>query len=96
MMDFLCHFFENSTMQPICDNMCSVLTFSDSYVNYASNKEPSIIVEFIKRTYLNDNCQYFFEIMFNCVDQTARNWIGTMTANTMNKAMRIFGICSEE
>lgn len=34
--------------------------------------------------------------MFNCIDQSARNWIGTLTANTLNKAMRIFGICSEE
>lgn len=96
MTDFLSHFFENSTMQPICDNMCSVLTFSDSYVNYSNNKEPSILLEFIKATYLADNCESFFDIMFNCVDQSARNWVGTLAANTMNKAMRIVGICSEE
>lgn len=48
MLDFLCHFFENNTMQPICDNMCSVMTFSDSYVNFATSKEPSILIEFIK------------------------------------------------
>jgi len=68
MFDFLCHFFENATMQPICDSMCSVMTFSDSYVNFASSKEPSILVEFIRQTYLADDCQYFFDVMFNCVD----------------------------
>lgn len=96
MFDFLAHFFENATMQPICDSMFSVMTFSDSYVNYTTTTEPSVLLEFIKRTYLADNRQYFFDIMFNCVDQSARNWIGTLTANTFNKAIRIFGICTEE
>jgi hypothetical protein len=68
MFDFLSHFFENATMQPIADAMGSILTFSDSYVNYANLKEPSILLEFIKNTYLSDNCDYFFEIMFKCVD----------------------------
>jgi hypothetical protein len=56
MFDFLAHFFENATMQPICDSMFSVMTFSDSYVNFPSTKEPSVILEFIQRTYLADNC----------------------------------------
>jgi len=56
MLDFLSHFFENSTMQPICESMNSVMTFSDSYVSFATQKSPSIILEFIKRTFLADNC----------------------------------------
>jgi hypothetical protein len=96
MFDFLCHFFENSTMQPISENMGSVMTFSDSYANFTSTSEPSVLIEFINRAFMADGGQYFFDIMFNCVDQSARNWIGSLASTTMIKAMRIYGICCND
>ena len=56
MFDFLCHFFENSTLQPICESMGSVMTFSDSYANFTSTSDPSVLIEFIKQTYMADDC----------------------------------------
>jgi hypothetical protein len=96
MFDFLTHFYENATMHPIQDSMTSILTFSDSYVSFANESEPSVILDCIQRTYLDDNCEYFFEIMFKCVDQQARDYIGKLTASVFNKAMRIYGICSQD
>jgi len=76
--------------------MNSIMTFSDSYVSFTTMNKESVLIAFIKKHYLADHCEYFFDIMFNCVDKSARFYAAKSTSNLINKAFKIWGICSED
>jgi len=47
-------------------------------------------MEYINDALLDDKCQNFFNIMFNCPDKTSRYYIGKMTSAIINKAFSIY------
>lgn len=49
-----------------------------------------MILEFLNKGYLDDNCQAFFNLMFNCPDKTSRFYIGKMTSTLINKIYYIY------
>jgi len=36
----------------------------------------SIVAKFVQKYFLDDGCDHFFKIMFNCIDATARKCAG--------------------
>lgn len=72
------------------------MTFTESYVNYCSTSRPTtILVDFIKKHYLEDGCKNFFELMFVCSDSSTRMYIARLTAKLVNRCFVIHGLCSE-
>lgn len=97
MFDFLSHYHENSCIQNINDYVSTIFTFGDSFVSFVRKaKEPSIICEWIEQTLLDDQCTYFFHLMFNCPDKTARLYCGKIVASTVNKGFRILQVCESK
>ena len=96
MFDFLSHYHENACLTHITDSMSTLATFSESNVNFLSLEGPSALVEFINEIFLNDQCTYFFKLMFTCTDSSSRLYCGKVASNVINKAFRIYGILSRD
>ena len=95
MFDFLSHYHENNCLSYINDYMSTIFTFSDSWVSFVrKEEEPSLINDWIDHTLLDDECTYFFHMMFNCPDNTARLYCGKVVANAVNKGFKILSVCS--
>lgn len=95
MFDFLSHYHENACLTHITDAMSTLATFSEAHVSFLANEGPSVLVEFINEIFLNDQCTYFFKLMFTCTDSASRLYCGKVAANVINKAFRIYGILSQ-
>lgn len=61
------------------------MQFCDSHYSLSRNQD-SLLLRFIKKAYLEDECRHFFSIMFDCSDKTPRFYIGKLTAFIINKA----------
>ena len=97
MFDFLSHYHENACLSSINDYMSTIMTFSDNWVNYVRKAdEPSLIVDFIQTTLLDDQCTYFFHLMFNCPHKTARMYCSKIITSTVNKGFRILAVCESK
>lgn len=97
MLDYLSHFHDNSTLQSINDSMSTILTFSESHVSFVKNgEEQSLLVEWIENVLLEDQCAYYFHLMFNCPDLNARTYCGQLIANVINKAFTVLQLCEEQ
>jgi hypothetical protein len=95
--DLISHFNEKRQMGPISDGLCNVILFAESYINYCSSRrEPHLLLNFIKRHYLEDGCKNLFDLMFACNDQPTRMHIAKITAKIINKCFVIYGVCSEQ
>ena len=89
LFDLLAYFYHNPTISDISSSLQSVITFCDS--SYAlSRGDESLLLEFLDRCFLNDNCQHFYKIMFDCGDKTSRFYIGKITAFVLNKAFQLY------
>ena len=97
MFDFLSHYHENACLSHITDYMSTIFTCSDSWVGYVRKaEEPSIVAEWLQSTLLDDQCTYFFHLMFACPDQTARLYCGKIVASVVNKGFRILSMCEQK
>ena len=97
MFDFLSHYKENTCLTHINDYLSTIFTFSDSWVSFVRKAdEPSIICSWIEKVLLDDQCTYFFHLMFNCPDPTSRLYCGRIVATVINKGFRILAVCSEK
>ena len=94
--DLLSHYKdEKNNMSQIVDYLSTVITFTESYVGFTKT-EDSLMMEFIEKNLLEDNCEYFFHVMFNSPDKTTRLYCGKFVSNIVNKCFRIWGVCSED
>jgi hypothetical protein len=88
--DFISHFNNNSMLSPISDAMSSLLAFSDSPITFLTWEEnDSILLKFMQKTFLGDDMQYWFNLMFNCVDTTSRFHCGKIAAKALNQAFYV-------
>jgi len=67
MYDMLCYYDRNVQLATISNSMGTILTFSDSQY-FLTSGTPSIVVTFVRKYLLEDSCQHFFKIMFQCSD----------------------------
>jgi len=95
MFDFLSRYNDKSSIAPICEAMCNVVVFSESWISFCTQRGSNLIVNFIKKHYLQDNCKAFFELMFICGDQLARQYIAKFTAKIINRGFQIWGVLSQ-
>jgi hypothetical protein len=68
MFHFLSRYSDKSSIAPICEALCNVLVFSESWISFCTQRGSNLIVNFIKKYYLEDSCKVFFELMFVCGD----------------------------
>ena len=89
MFDMLSYCYYNTQMNDINNSVGSIIQFCDT--SYSLSKgQPSVLMEYINDALLDDKCQNFFNIMFNCPDKTSRYYIGKMTSAIINKAFSIY------
>jgi len=75
--------------------MSSVIINSGSHISFTSQKQEPLIVGFLKKHFLSDNCQGLFELLFQCPDSSSRLYIAKVVARLLNRAFAIWGVCSE-
>lgn len=49
-----------------------------------------MLLGFIEKAYLNDDCKHFFNIMLDCGDKTSRYYIGKITSFVVNKIYSMY------
>lgn len=86
--DMLAYFNLNTQISDITTSLQTIFTFSDSYF-YLKRGDPSLLLEFMVTTYLQDGCKHFLSIMFDCPDKTSRFYCGKLTAILLNKVFAI-------
>jgi hypothetical protein len=89
MFDMLSYYYYNTQVSDITSSFQTLLTFSDSYYTLQKG-DTSLIMEFIKSAYLEDNCEHLMNIMFTCSDKTTRFYIGRLTTLVINKVYLIY------
>jgi hypothetical protein len=92
MYDMLCYYDRNVQLATISNSMGTILTFSDSQY-FLTSGTPSIVVTFVRKYLLEDSCQHFFKIMFQCSDQTSRNHAGKLASKAIVRLFKLYADC---
>lgn len=71
----LCYFDHNVIINDFCSNFETILLFTDSPMALESG-DRSIVAKFVQKFFLEDGCDHFYKIMFNCIDSTSRKCAG--------------------
>jgi hypothetical protein len=84
------HFKCDSSLKEIANSMRMLIISSDRPKTFlADPEEESSMYHFLEKTYLVDDCQYWFNLMFNCVDCSARLYAGEIAAKAVAQAFYV-------
>ena len=96
--DMLTHSERDTFSKSICSSMRSIFSFSDPVADFGKDPStPSLLLEYLKKNYLSDQCAYFFRVMYESnANKNAKDHIARTTARAVCKAIKILSRCADE
>lgn len=89
--DLLARFQNKTNNKEIADSLCNVLVFTESHITYCSNNATSLLVNYIRKYYLEDGCKNFFDVCFTCSELSTRMQVVNVTQKLVDRAFDIYG-----
>ena len=88
--DLLSHFKDVDSTKSICSSLRSVFSWSDPVKEFGLCERPSLLHSFIKKVLHEDQCSYFFKIMYDShSSSTVRDSIGRTVCRVITKGIKL-------
>jgi len=88
----LCYYERNTQLGAIVGHVCSIITFSDSRYSLKGGAS-SIVANFLRKAFLDDNGVHFLKIMFTCTDASSRKHAGKLVGNALERLFKLYADC---